>query len=219
MTKTRISTALAALLLLGMVGTASAASFTYVGAITAADGAVAGLLCGDTDPMCDATFAAFPDGVPFGGVVDFNADGSINTLWFQVGEFFFGDSFTGNCLPPTDATCMVTDPAYENNPFDPSAAPAAFAPIRANTIMSTVGLVGGFPTSGAFSFVAFSPTFGFDLGTITGNLDDGSFALDAGFLGGASGTGAFVGAPIPIPAAAWLFGSALIGLAGLRRRS
>jgi hypothetical protein len=54
------------------------------------------------------------------------------------------------------------------------------------------------PTTGAYVLAIGGEGFGFG--------DSYGYNLDASF------------APVPVPAAVWLFGSALMGIAGLRRR-
>ncbi|MDG1662518.1 MAG: VPLPA-CTERM sorting domain-containing protein [Pseudomonadales bacterium] len=56
--------------------------------------------------------------------------------------------------------------------------------------------------------------------TLNIDVDAGTWQfLVTGVGQAASGTGAFVAVnPVPVPAAAWLFGSALLGLAGARRK-
>ena len=57
-------------------------------------------------------------------------------------------------------------------------------------------------------------------GTVHIDVDAGTWEFHLTGVGlAASGTGAFVATnPVPVPAAAWLFGSAMLGLAGVRRK-
>jgi len=64
-------------------------------------------------------------------------------------------------------------------------------------------------------------TIGDYIGLSTGNAGQGNalFAAHvAGFADGQGNTSAFFAAPVPVPAAVWLFGTGLIGLAGMARR-
>ena len=180
------------------VGVQDANALSYNGTIDFATGTLGALLA------CDPVTFACPD-LPVAGNVEFDMSGPTNAN-FSVPGFFFSNLWVGNCTVfPADGTCMTTDP---------DAVPgAAFAPIL-SIDPGTLVLIGGFPTSGAFVLNAFSPTFGFDI-AVEFNLDTGKFAATTVAFGVASGTGAFV----PVPAAVWLFGSALFGLVGLRRRS
>ncbi|MFK8030266.1 MAG: hypothetical protein AB8G18_08490 [Gammaproteobacteria bacterium] len=83
--------------------------------------------------------------------------------------------------------------------------------IDSAAITGTAGTLGG-----SFSVTAFSPTFMVSI-PIFFDLDAGTFAADGGALGTVSGVGTLEAAPVPVPAAVWLFGSALLGLMGLRR--
>ena len=47
---------------------------------------------------------------------------------------------------------------------------------------------------------------------------DQILVIDTGFVGLADSNSSFVASAVPVPAAAWLFGSALVGLAGIGRR-
>ena len=162
---------------------------SYAGTVTDATGTVGTLL-----------------GVPLPDVVG-GYDGT--DLFFDVGTFFFSNVWTGDCDLPAAMQvdpCVIGDTNYNGTD--------AFVPIL-NILVDTLSppASGGVPQTGMLVFDSFSPTFGIPLGDTTIDLDAGTFGL-VGALGTASGTGAFV----PIPAAAWLFGSALLGLAGLRRR-
>ncbi len=80
-------------------------------------------------------------------------------------------------------------------------------------ITGTSGTLGG-----SFSVTAFSPTFMVSI-PIVFDLDAGTFSADGGALGTVSGIGSLEAAPVPVPAAVWLFGSALLGMMGIRRRA
>lgn len=80
-------------------------------------------------------------------------------------------------------------------------------------ITGTSGTLGG-----SFSVTAFSPTFNVSI-PIFFDLDNGTFFADGGALGTVSGVGSLTAAAVPVPAAAWLLGSALLGMMGIRRRA
>ncbi len=64
-------------------------------------------------------------------------------------------------------------------------------------------------------------TFADYVGSSSGNAGEGNalFAAHvAGFDDGNGNTSGFFAAPVPVPAAVWLFGSGLLGLAGVARR-
>ena len=100
---------------------------------------------------------------------------------------------------------------------DPSACPLGGADVPIVSIdgaaidLTSLPVVGGF-----LDVTAFSPTFGINI-PIMFDLGAGTFFADGGALGTVSGTVEL--RVVPIPAAAWLFGSAMLGLFGLRRRS
>jgi len=85
--------------------------------------------------------------------------------------------------------------------------------IDSAAITGTGGQLGG-----SFSVTAFSPTFMVSI-PIFFDLDAGTFSADGGALGTVSGVGTLSAAEIPVPAAAWLLGSALLGMMGIRRRA
>ncbi|MCB1701838.1 MAG: VPLPA-CTERM sorting domain-containing protein [Halioglobus sp.] len=76
---------------------------------------------------------------------------------------------------------------------------------------------GGSPTGGTLSVVAFSPSFQLSI-PIEFDLTAGTFSASGGALGGVDGTFVYAPSEVPLPAAAWLFGSALFGLVGVARR-
>lgn len=83
---------------------------------------------------------------------------------------------------------------------------------------ASLTFAGGMPTGGLLDVRAVSPTFGFTL-IINFDFDAGTFfaADTGGAFGTVSGDIAF--APVPVPAAVWFMGSALLGLIGMRRRA
>ena len=77
-----------------------------------------------------------------------------------------------------------------------------------------VTFAGSLPTGGFLDITTFSPTFTIFI-PISFDLTAGTFEATSP-LGGVTGT--FGPAPVPVPAAVWLFGSALLGMMGIRRR-
>lgn len=89
----------------------------------------------------------------------------------------------------------------------------------------------GFPGAGGDPLEFLFDITGGDAAGLYGSLPGGIILSDAGFtgdftndfdnlIGGVTGTGIGVSdvAPVPLPAAVWLFGSGLLGLAGIGRR-
>lgn len=174
---------------------ADAAFIPYLGDVTAADGTV-GILIGAPDslPLPAAGKGGFQDGT-----------NNFESLNINVGAFFFSSLWTGDCTTPGSLTCMTTDPDFQLG--------STFVPLL-DVLTNTLTFGGsGIPNGGVLIMSSFSVTFGVPLGDITIDETNGTFSL-VGDLGNASGVGTFV----PVPAAVWLFGSALLGLAGLRRR-
>lgn len=129
-----------------------------------------------------------------------------------LGGFCFTTDATG--LPPASGTCGALSavpilPTGETTYDGTPAAPGSTFQ-QAGTTFDGI--------SGDLNILTFSPTFNaFIPIALTFNGDGtGSVFADAGVLGTASGP--FDVAAVPVPAAAWLFGSALFGLAGVARR-
>jgi len=104
---------------------------------------------------------------------------------------------------------MTTDPAAPIG--------SSFVPLIA-VLSNTLAYDGaGIPTGGEITMSSFSVTFGLPLGDILLDQTNGVFSLTGGILGEAFGTGSF--GVVPVPAAVWLFGSALGLLGWVRRRT
>ena len=108
--------------------------------------------------------------------------------------------------------------------------PTRFALRNANNSIAFPGLVAGTSTASTLTVDSFGNITGGSVtlnastpGTFNGDLaldvDAGTWTLEAGGIVQSSGTGAFAQvSAVPVPAAVWLFGSALIGLTGVARR-
>ena len=196
LTKT-ISTLVTALGLSAMASVTQAAEITITGLIDDATGALAALT---------------PPGTAFSGTLDWD-DGSGTLVGGQVllGGFCFTDDATG--LPPTSPTCG----ALSAVPLLNTGAPGYDGSLNAGPYDQAGTTFDG--TSGDINILAFSPTFNVNIPiAISINGDGtGSVLADAGALGTASGPLTYTTSAVPVPAAAWLFGSGLIGLAGIGR--
>lgn len=174
---------------------AEAAVVPYTGEVTAADGTVATLL------------GALP--IPAAGEGTFNSSNAFISMNMNVGAFFFSSLWTGNCTAaPSDGTCATTDPDIPTG--------STFVPLLSVLSNTLTFDANGVPDSGSIVMDSFSVTFGLPLGDITLDQSGGVFSLAGGILGGASGTGSFQA--VPVPAAVWMFGSALGLLGWMRRR-
>ena len=108
--------------------------------------------------------------------------------------------------------------------------PTRFAIRNANNSIAFPGLIAGTSTASTLTVDSVGNITGGSVtlnastpGTINGDLaldvDAGTWTLKAGGIVQSSGTGAFAQvSAVPVPAAVWLFGSALIGLTGVARR-
>jgi len=179
---------------LALSAAANAAPISISGTITGGTGALVGLVA---------------PGTPFTGTLDWNA-GSLDGGQVKLGGFCFTDDASG--LPPTSPSCG----ALSAVPLLNTGSPPYTGANQAGPYQQAGTTFNG--TSGVLKIAAFSPTFNvaipIDL-TFDG-LGGGTILANAGFLG--TSTGNFTVAPVPVPAAAWLFGSALFGLAGIARR-
>jgi hypothetical protein len=133
------------------------------------------------------------------------ADGDIdNTMDYAVGNYCINNP----------GSCSASRFAIFNTDSSP-----AFPAIRegnADSSSLTTDALGNI-TGGGITINAKVPTG--TLGNLIINADAGTWAFEIFGNDVAQGTGSFeLVAPVPVPAAAWLFGSALVGLAGVGRR-
>lgn len=207
--KRHLATMLSAAVLLGgfAINAQAAHQFPVAGTVTDATGILDGLagpgsqlfgFIAVTDPGSGVAGADNVD------LIDIQLSADLSTV---PGFCFNTSTLLG--APETPCSFAVTDPA-------PSS-------VAITNIFDTTSLVlaGNIPTSGVLNVNALSTAFGpnnvvisFDFGAGTFTAD-GDIAGNMVLLGTASGTFSVV----PVPAAAWLFGSALLGLFGLRRRA
>lgn len=196
---------IAAGLLLVAAGSANAALYNYSSTVT---------LCTGT---CDS-FASLALGSTITGQIEIDTSAGGSFADADVGAFQF----------------LVTNPALPIVP--PMGDPVTDNPLVLDSILGIAASNGTNGTTDAANELASGeilieflvPPFSsngafvvFDLAT--GNGQVCLFYTTAGCLPGATQAVAFEGsfelAPIPVPAAVWLFGSALAGFAGLRRRA
>jgi hypothetical protein len=188
-----------------LAAVAQAAPINIAGTIENGTGALAQLL---------------PLGTAFAGVFDWSGtlDGGQVSMGDNMAGFCFTSDATG--LPPTSPTC---DAALASLPmlrtgqvvYDGNAnAPGSTFEQAGTTFDGNAGLL---------SITTYAPTAQVWILIDLVFNGDGSGALfaEAGSLGSASGCFSYGGGScevVPVPAAAWLFGSALIGLAGIKRK-
>lgn len=194
----------AAIVLAGLTGmtAANAALYSYSGVVT---------LCTGT---C-ASFASLDLGATLTGTIDIDVAPSGAFVDADVGAFSF--QIFNPALPVSGP---IGDPVNDNPLILDSGLGIAASNGTAGTTdlfneinggqMLLEFLIPPFSSNGAFVV--------FDLST--GNGQVCLFYATAGCIPGATEALKFEGAfsLVPIPAAAWLFGSALLGLVGLRRR-
>lgn len=195
----KLSTAVVAIGFSALATVSQAATITLAGAVDSATGALASLA---------------PAGTAFSGFLEWDA-GTLTDGQVLLSGFCFTPDAVG--APPTSGTCgtlsavpmLPTGETGYDPLFNAGGVPAGTTFQQAGTTFDG--------NSGLLKLNTYSPTFNapifIDLvfnGDGTGNM-----VADAGFLGGAEG--AFTYSAVPVPAAAWLFGSGLIGLAGIGR--
>jgi hypothetical protein len=92
--------------------------------------------------------------------------------------------------------------------------------IEGDTIVSYTGPSTGNAGHGNAWFAAHLADFGTDVGDGCSAIGvDGCKEITSGWFGGGNGFGGPPASVIPVPAAVWLFGSGLLGLVGVARRS
>jgi len=178
---------------------------------TAANAAIVSI-SGSIDAATGALAALVPPGTSFSGDLDWS--GQLDGGQVLLGGFCFTDDAVGggtSGLPLTSPTCGALSPvpilADGQGAYDPAGNVGPY-----DQASSTFD-----GTSGTIELITFSPTFGINIPiTLTFNGDGTGDVLAASLLGNASGP--FTVAAVPVPAAAWLFGSALLGLVGIKRR-
>lgn len=202
----KISTFVAAVALTAAASVTQAAHITISGVIDAGTGALATLL---------------PVGTAFAGVLDWSGTldgGQLTTGDGSMAGFCFTSDAAG--LPPASPTC---DAALSAVPMlrtgEVSYSGIANAP--GSTFEQAGTTFDG--NAGLLSITTYSATGNFAILIDLVFNGDGSGALfaDAGILGSASGCFSYGGGGcevVPVPATVWLFGSALIGLAGIKRK-
>lgn len=206
MLKNSFSKMAAVVALSSVAAIAQAATVNVEGSVAAASGALAAL--------------AGP-GTNFDG--GFNVDGS-DVLSGQVilAGFCFTSDASGQ--PAGSASCPVTKSvvpvlATGVTSYDGVPNPAG------STFQQAGSTFDG--ASGTMALTAFSPSFNvnilldlvFDAIDPATGIGTGSMSASAGILGGASGDFTWQAVnPVPVPAAAWMFGSALLGLASVGRK-
>ena len=143
--------------------------------------------------------------------------GAENGLLLITSDIVFPDG--GGVVTDVNAVSNVTiaitliDP-NTGMPFNPNQE-LGFINGGATSVNLTIDAAGN-PTAGTILFDAVGATSNFPA---TADIDVDAGTFSATVLGNdvGGGNGSF-GAPIPVPAAVWLFGSALAGLAGFTRR-
>lgn len=154
---------------------------------------------GTVDTATGALGTLVPPGTPVGGPISYD-DAAVATGTVGPSGILGIDINVGGF-------CFTSGP---DNTGCPSG--GAYVPIT-SIDAAAVTFAGMTPTGGMLDVTTFSPSFGIFI-PISFDLTAGTF-LATSPLGDASGTFQVV----PVPAAVWLFGSALLGLAARRRRS
>jgi hypothetical protein len=151
-----------------------------------------------------------------------SATGALATLITPVpqpmgGTITYDDgAIAGGLAGPGDITSITVNVGAFCFNLDPATCPVGSAPVAITSIdAAAVTFAGGAPTGGTLDITTFASTFGLFI-PISFDLTAGTFLATSG-LGNVSGTFGAVAA-VPVPAAAWLFGSALLGLAGVGRK-
>lgn len=155
---------------------------------------------GVVESSTSALFTLIPPGTPVGGPIEYD-DIAVAGGLVGIDDILAIDVNVGGFCFTTGADAMGC-------PLG-----GAYVPIT-SIDAAAITFASGLPTGGTLDVTAFSPSFGVAI-PIAFDLTAGTFFADAGALGVATGTFS----PVPVPAAAWLFGSALLGLFGLRRRN
>jgi hypothetical protein len=158
------------------------------------------------------------------GLLPVDVGGSLGGFFLadDGGDGFIADGDINNTLDYAGSTYCINNPGLCSasryaifNLDDSPAFPAIKEGAASGSSLTTDAL--GNITGGAITLVAAVPTG--TIGTLAINADASTWAFTISGLDIAQGTGSFVAvAAVPVPAAAWLFGSALVGLAGIGRK-
>ncbi|ROS04920.1 putative secreted protein [Sinobacterium caligoides] len=171
---------------------------------------------GVIDSSTGALASLAPSGTDFGGDFDFDA-GDVSYGNVILAGFCFNSTASG--APPATPDCPSSKSVV---PFLTTGSSAYTGDVAAPDATYQQAGTTFDGVDGALKLLAFSPSFGVNiLIDVMLNADgSGSLVADAGFLGTAEGALNWQSdAPeVPVPAAAWLFGSAIAGLAAVRRR-
>ncbi|MEH6593274.1 MAG: VPLPA-CTERM sorting domain-containing protein [Halioglobus sp.] len=176
---------------------AAAIEYNWIGTVTSNNGA--GLLPVDVGGSLGGFFLADDGGD--GTIADGDIDNTLN---------YAGSPYCSN----NPGSCSASRFALFNLNSTP-AFPAIKDGSASGSSLTTDAL--GNITGGGVSIVAKVPTG--TAGTLNIDADAGTWAFVIFGNDIAQGTGSFVApSAVPVPAAAWLFGSALVGLVGVGRR-
>lgn len=145
----------------------------------------------------------------------------VNSGMVLLAGFCFNSDATG--APPASASCPSSKSAVPVLATGQASYDGSIVHPAGTTFQQAGSDFDG--EGGTMKLIAYSPSFNVnilldlvfdDIDPVT-NTGTGTMVADAGILGTASGTFTYVN-EVPVPAAAWLFGSALVGLAGVGRR-
>ena len=174
----------------------------------------------DLSDQLSAEVSAITDGALFKFYNDVGFDSSITSVFFDVGtadiasvDFSATDSSAGVVF---DSITNPTLPEGETISFD-----ADFGGTKDGSNANGVNEAGEYA-----GFIVLFGTSGFDYADLIADISSGSFrtglhltsiALEPDSSGGFDGSDSYVNV-VPLPAAAWLFGTALFGFAAASRR-
>ena len=166
-------------------------------------------ITGTIDNATGALSALYPPTTAFTGVLDWS--GQLDGVQIRLGGDCFTDDASG--LTPASATCGALSvvpilPTGEALYDGTAAAPGSTFEQAGSTFDGTSGVLNLLTFSSLFEvYIPISLTFD--------GLGEGESFADAGTLGTASGS--FTVNEVPLPAAAWLFISAIGGLGVVKR--